>query len=285
MNELFDGDGYAHRLTDNPKGGGGKLIVPTAELSLIGTTTRDRFQATMTPHLLAIGWLSRFLLLPLPKVDFIWEEAEQHCVNLSALRAQRETLYPDLTFWLPEGEIFTTLLAPDAGTYFKELRAYFEPLFTENHPAFSRHQIHFQKIAGLLAWYRIGLAKKAGRESAAVITLDELRAAEAVMRAVEPFARGLLDTSVATDPATPQWKRFEYQQIEKVRDTLQRIQIPLHAKGLFASLRRHIPKCSELTEILTELARNGEVTVLPTKKGSIYWLTSRPYPTQLGATQ
>jgi hypothetical protein len=283
MNQLYDGDGYANLLTDNPRGGGGQLVVPDAELSLVGTTVRERFQETLTPNLLAIGWLSRFLFLPLPEEGFIWNDAEARLVNLRALKEQYATLYPDCSFWLPQGELFVKLLEPDAREYFQSLHGYFNTIFEEKHPAFSRHHMHFQKIAGLLAWYRIGFARKEGRQIEETITRAELQAAEAVVRVAERFTRSLLETSVVSDPDTPQWKRFEYRQIEKVREVLQRISQPFSSRQLFDRVRRHVPLRRDLTGILNALADNGEVDVLLTKekkddRGALYWLKNRPYP-------
>jgi len=280
LNELFDGDGYSHRLTDNPKGGGGALVVPNAEFSLIGTTTKERFQETMTSYLLHLGWVSRFLWLPLRREKFLWEEAEHTIVDFEALQAISGTIYPAKTSWLPTGAVFSSLLTPEAREYFGSLREYFADIFDEGHPAFSRHHIHFEKIAALLAWYRIAEASKNGRPVTPTITREELQAAETVVKVAEPFTRFLLDSGVALDPSTPAVKRFEYAQIEKVREALQKIPQPITSKGLFQRVRRRVPKIAELTSILYGLKASGEVDVLPTERGALFWPSGRPYPSR-----
>src|SRR5262249_46296170 len=158
-------------------------------------------------------------------------------------------LYPAKTAWLPKGAHFSALLTPDAKEYFLSLRPYFEKIWDEGNPAFARHHIQFQKIAALLAWYRIGTTRTSGAPAAPSITCAERQGAEAAVRAAETFTPRLLETSAAQDPSTPATIRFKYTQLEKVRAALEKIPAPATSQRIFLRVRRQIPRCAEVSEI------------------------------------
>jgi hypothetical protein len=99
-----------------------------------------------------------------------------------------------------------------------------------------------------------------------------------VVRTSEPFTRFLLDVGADLDPNTPQNKRHEYSQIEKVREALQRIPQPISSRELFQSVRRKIYKLADLTAILRDLCHSGEAIALPAGKSTLFWPQNRAFP-------